>query len=120
MAGAERLNLLGEPPPKKITRAGLHAAHAAASPAEVDVLAWASHFGFGAAAGATYALLVGDRRPSLASGLLFGTAVWALSYAGWVPALDIMPAPSRDRPMRPEVMLAAHWVYGASLARALR
>ncbi len=120
MAGGERLHMLGEPPPRKITRAGVRAVNGSATGAEVDALSWASHFAFGAVMGAAYGLLVGDRRPSIASGILFGTAVWAVSYAGWVPALGIMPSPSRDRPLRPEVMLVAHWAYGASLARRLQ
>ena len=120
MAGGERLHMLGEPPPRKITRAGVRAVNGSATKGELDALSWVSHFAFGAAMGAAYGLLVGDRRPSIASGVLFGTAVWAVSYAGWVPAMGIMASPSHDRPMRPEVMLVAHWAYGASLARRLR
>ena len=30
-----------------------------------------------------------------------------------------MPPPERDRPGRPEAMLAAHWVYGGVLAMLL-
>ena len=50
---------------------------------------------------------------------LFGIAVWAVSYAGWVPKLGLMQPPSRDRPGRPTAMILAHLVYGATLG-ALR
>jgi hypothetical protein len=122
MAGAQRAHLLGEPPPRKITRAALRelAPSLAKSPRSLDAAALASHFGFGAAMGALYAVALRGRRPSVLSGVLFGSAVWAASYAGWVPALDIMREPRRDRPGRPESMLVSHWVFGATLARTLR
>ena len=53
--------------------------------------------------------------PTVPAGILFGTAVWLVSYQGWVPALGIMAPPSRDRPGRPQAMLAAHLLYGAVL-----
>jgi uncharacterized membrane protein YagU involved in acid resistance len=120
MAGAHRAHLLGEPPPRKITRAALRkvAPRAARDPVTVDAATIVTHLGFGASMGAVYALLA--RRPSLASGVLFGTAVWAVSYAGWAPALHVMPWPDRDRAGRPSSMLVSHWVYGATLAKTLR
>ena len=44
-----------------------------------------------------------------------GEAVYAVSYAGWVPALGALPPADRDRPSRQLVMAAAHLVYGAVL-----
>ena len=49
------------------------------------------------------------------AGALYATGIWLVSYQGWVPALGIMPAASRDRRGRVATMLAAHWVYGAAL-----
>jgi hypothetical protein len=120
MAAAHHAHLLGEPPPKKITRAALREVGTplARRPLVVDAAAIAAHVGFGAGMGALYALV--SRRPSAASGVLFGSAVWLVSYAGWVPALGIMAPPAEDRPGRPSSMLLSHWVFGATLARTLR
>ncbi|GAC1326985.1 MAG: hypothetical protein NVSMB17_00430 [Candidatus Dormibacteria bacterium] len=127
MFGARRAGLMGEMPPEKITAHALKAAGVDAHPVLQDVLASGLHLGFGAAAGAIYGAgegRVAPRVPPLARGLLFGSAIWGVSYAGWVPALGIMAMPPRDRAGRPQAMLAAHWVYGLCLAemtsRALR
>jgi hypothetical protein len=113
MLAAQRRGWLGEAPPKKITKALLD------PPTGTKRLATAfTHFGFGAAAGAIYGW-VRARPPGPARGALegagFGTAVWAASYAGWVPALGILPPPQDDRPDRQATMLVAHWVFGATL-----
>jgi NAD(P)-dependent dehydrogenase (short-subunit alcohol dehydrogenase family) len=85
----------------------------------LDVAALGAHFGFGASMGALYGLLP-ERAQTRGGGGLFGVAVWALNYAGWLPQVGLMPEPSRDRRGRPSAMIAAHWVFGRSLARAYR
>ncbi|MBN8611318.1 MAG: hypothetical protein J0L92_12065 [Deltaproteobacteria bacterium] len=122
MATAARHGRLGEPPPKKITRAALKrvAPEAAREPLTVWVATAASHLAFGAATGVAYALLHPEPRPTLSSGLRFGSFVWLASYAGWVPALGIMPMPANDKRGRPSAMLAAHWAFGATLVMTLR
>jgi hypothetical protein len=80
-----------------------------------------AHFGYGAAWGAAYALL----RPLLpgppvASGLLFGGALWALGYLGVMPAMGLYPPPERDDPARAVALVAAHAVYGLTTAGAAR
>lgn len=122
MAGAHRAHLLGEPPPRKITRAAMRkvAPRVARDPLALDAASIAMHVGFGAGMGALYAVLARGRRPSTTSGVLFGTAVWAVSYMGWVPAMHIMPEPSNDRAGRPTSMLVSHWIYGATLSKTLR
>jgi hypothetical protein len=80
--------------------------------------AWlAAHAGYGMACGVVYALA----RPLLprsdvAAGLLFGGAVWAVSYLGLMPALELYPQVDDDTPRRTAVMIAAHAVFGTSLA----
>jgi hypothetical protein len=119
MLGARRAGWLGEPPPRRITwralRRGLGPVRAwgARNPASV-----ATHLAFGAAAGslfeAGYARWGRSGSGPLA-GAAFGAAVWLVSYAGWIPALGLLPPPHRDRPGRQGWMLAAHLVYGAVL-----
>lgn len=74
-----------------------------------------AHFGFGAFAGALYASL-----PQRMSGMLFGVAVWAGSYLGWLPALGILKPATRHPPERNLLMLAVHLVWGLTLAGSLR
>lgn len=117
---ARKLGVLGEAPPKKITKAAFEAADVAPSRATTSAATVVAHYGFGAATGALFGLTcaLGLWKPTALSGAIFGTLVWATSYLGWVPALGIMPPAHRDRPGRPAAMIAAHWVYGVSLAGA--
>jgi len=119
MFAGRRAGLLGRMPPEKITARALDRLGVRRTRGTQDALASLLHLAFGAGAGAAFE--VGRRRarlpmPAWLQGLAFGTAVWTVSYAGWVPALGIMQPPQRDRPGRPATMLAAHWVYGALLA----
>jgi len=119
MFAARRAGMMGEMPPEKITARALGAAHLGGHRRLQDVLASGFHLAFGAAAGAIYGAAenrVATRLPAPVRGLVFGSAIWGVSYAGWVPALGIMRMPASDRSGRPQAMLAAHWVYGLSLA----
>lgn len=74
-----------------------------------------SHFGFGAGAGALFALPSVNRL----GGARYGLAVWAASYLGWLPALGIL-TPATDHPLRRNVlMVGAHIVWGLVLQRSL-
>jgi hypothetical protein len=48
-------------------------------------------------------------------GIAFGLGVWATSYRGWIPALDMLPPEQRRGRAGTAVMIAAHTVYGATL-----
>ncbi|WP_011582821.1 MULTISPECIES: hypothetical protein [Chelativorans] len=74
-----------------------------------------AHFGFGALAGGIYACLT-PRRPN---GVLYGLAVWAGSYFGWIPALGMLKPATRHPAARNLLMLAAHVIWGAALAAGL-
>lgn len=119
MAAAAKLGLLGTSPPELITAAALDATDMRDQGEETPgALVALTHLGFGVGAGALFALL--HRRLRLpigpaVHGVVFASLVWALSYKGWVPALNIMPPPERDRPGRPVTMLLAHWVFGWTL-----
>lgn len=60
-------------------------------------------------------------RPAVSLGVSHGLAVYALSYKGWIPALEILPSPQRDRPGGPAAR-RSRWpdvVYGAVLGRLI-
>jgi hypothetical protein len=128
MLAAKRLGFTGELPPERITRRAFEAAvDEPPSDASEDAAVAAAHIGFGALAGAVFALPMvwtgAERRsiPIVASaGILYATGIWLVSYQGWVPALGIMPPASRDRRGRVVTMLVAHWVYGAALGALAR
>jgi hypothetical protein len=109
----------GELPPKRLVR---RLARRAGIPARrhgpgTQIASAAAHLGFGASAGALYGTVV--RRSSLPRATAFALAIWAVSYAGWVPALGLLPPPSRDNPRRAWTTLTAHVVYGSVLHLSL-
>jgi hypothetical protein len=118
----ERAGVVGELPPASVTRHALRAAGVDRPSQAAAVLAPIAHLGFGAVGGALYAMVrrVAPGVPGPPLGVLFGLAVWAVSYKGWIPALGILPPPEDDRPGRPAVMVAAHVVYGLVLGRSIR
>jgi uncharacterized membrane protein YagU involved in acid resistance len=75
-----------------------------------------SHFGFGAVAGALYyALLEPGLRWLPLRGQLYGMLVWLLSYAGWLPALNLFPDPAQTSRRRTVQLVLAHLAWGSSL-----
>lgn len=74
-----------------------------------------AHFGFGALAGALYGLL-----PRRVTGLLYGPAVWAASYLGWVPAAHLLVPATRHPIQRNLLMIVVHLVWGTCLAVGTR
>jgi hypothetical protein len=89
---------------------------------EREAATWVSHFAYGAAAGALYGAVAGERideHPVLA-GVGFGMAVWAGSYLGWLPAAGIL-SPATEHPARRNaLMIAAHAVWGACVGVAVQ
>jgi uncharacterized membrane protein YagU involved in acid resistance len=48
------------------------------------------------------------------TGPVYGLAVWAAGYAGWLPAMHILP-PTAQRPLgRNLLLITAHLVWGAA------
>ncbi|MBW3625283.1 MAG: DUF1440 domain-containing protein [Armatimonadetes bacterium] len=82
----------------------------------VKSLSALSHLGYGAFWGALYGLWSGNKNKNIARGMAFGLGVWAIGYAGWVPALGILNPPHREHRNREVRLLLAHLVYGAALA----
>jgi hypothetical protein len=120
MRVAQRAGWLGELPPRRITRLALRrAGQGGRSRRATSGLAALAHVGFGAAAGSAFEVTFAPRgRPhgrGPLAGAAFGAAIWLVSYAGWVPALRLLPPPPRDRPGRQAALVLAHLVYGATL-----
>lgn len=119
---AQRAGFIGKLPPEKITEAALDAIDLPREEPTEDALTTVSHFAYGAGCGVLFAALERGRlRPPAATlaGALFGTAVWFLSYEGWVPAAGVMPPAHRDDRGRQGTMLVAHWIFGGALGALL-
>lgn len=120
MRAAQAAGLLDRLPPRIIVDDAVDRAGAEETPAAArSIAATLAHVGYGMGCGALYAVgrrRIGLRRSGL-GGAAFGTLVWLVSYAGWLPALDILPPPTKDRPRRQLGMIAAHWVYGWVLGK---
>ena len=72
-----------------------------------------SHFAYGAAAGAGYALVARPLPlPAALKGILFGLVVWTVSYLGWLPSVSILPSATEQPQRRNALMIAAHVVWG--------
>ncbi len=120
MLTAQRLGLLGEQPPRKLSDR-LHDTIGTerADVGERRLGTAAIHLGIGAVAAAGQQVLRrGTRwpRPAGLWGAAFGGAFWAVNYGLVAPALNLMPPPWSDRPGRAPVMLAANVLYGALAA----
>ena len=118
MLAARKTGRMGKLPPERVTEAGLRVLRVQASERSENALSTAAHLGYGATVGALFAAAGSTVRlplPAPVTGALYGLAVWAAGYAGWMPALGIMPPPHRDRPDRQTAMVLSHLVYGAVL-----
>ncbi len=52
-------------------------------------------------------------QPAVLWGGAAGATLWALAYWVVAPVVGLLPPPDRDRPGRPQVMLASHVLWGA-------
>jgi hypothetical protein len=74
------------------------------------------HFAYGLAAGALYtAAFQRPEWPPVRKGMVYGIAVWAGSYFGWLRLFDRFRPAARQSPRRHALMAAAHLVWGAGL-----
>lgn len=114
MLAAGREGLMGRQPPEAIVRRAGALVGAEPRGQTADNLAALAHLGFGASTGAVLAALPASAHP-VRRGVLLSLGVYAVSYAGWVPALRALPTAGRDRPDRQRTMVLAHVVFGAVL-----
>lgn len=83
---------------------------------------WIVHYAYGIAWGGAFALAaraLGARAP-VASGLVFGTALWVISDEVLVPLFGFSRAPARYPATTHAKGLAAHLVYGVATDAAWR
>ncbi len=99
-------------PPRELTERFLPAPDST-----LPTLTVLAHFAYGAAAGALFSILP-QRRQGTGAG--YGVAVWALSYLGWIPALNVLKPATQHPPRRDLLMIAAHLVWGTALAAGTR
>ena len=81
-------------------------------------LTLAAHFAYGALVGAMIAAMNPDMKKK--TGAAAGAAVWAASYMGWIPAVGTLEPATKHPPRRNALMVAAHLVWGAATAAAMR
>ena len=75
-----------------------------------------SHFAYGTAVGSLFATMSPrDPARAVAAGAGFGVLVWAVSYLGLLPALDLHPPATREPTQRNGLMIGAHVIWGATL-----
>ena len=112
-------SLPGEParplPPREITEsiAAQAGVRDEVPEQEMQALTLAAHFGYGALCGALFGLMAPKNlAAAVPSGMAFGLTVWAGSYLGLLPALNIRHDARHDPPARNGLMIAAHLVWG--------
>jgi uncharacterized membrane protein YagU involved in acid resistance len=85
------------------------------SESEIEWLAMALHFGYGAFTGAIFGTMAPRHAGrGIVAGALFGVGVWTASYLGWLPAAGVRQSPRYDVPARTRLILASHVVWGAA------
>lgn len=83
---------------------------------ELVAVALIAHFGYGAATGALYPLFAKSVSfPSILKGIVFGLGVWAVSYLGFLPALQMKTTAPQEPRQRNLLMIVAHIIWGAVL-----
>jgi uncharacterized membrane protein YagU involved in acid resistance len=85
------------------------------------VASFVSHLGFGGAMGAMYGPLTRTVPfPSVLKGCVFGLVVWLIAYLGWLPAVGMSEAATRQPIQRNVLMITAHMVWGAVTGVVMR
>lgn len=85
------------------------------APERIGLLTNAMHWGYGTGWGAVYGLIQGTSPgPALRRGVLFGTAVWAMSYVTLVP-MGLYQPPWKYSPQELTMDISYHLAYGAGL-----
>lgn len=75
-----------------------------------------AHVGYGTAMGPMYSLFTKKVSfPAMLKGIVFGLGVWAGSYLGLLPALQMKTTAQQEPLQRNLLLIAAHIIWGATL-----
>lgn len=111
-------------PPSIITsQAARKAGQPPSSDKEHGVRTLVMHFGVGAGFGLLYGLstkVAGKRQSGPLRGIIFGLLVWAVSYLGIMPALNLYNSPDREPARRHAMMIVAHLIWGITTGQVYR
>jgi len=106
-------------PPAQITGEALRSVELAdnLSAEEAQIATVVNHFAYGAAMGAAFGCLPGQRSATSAAtaGVAYGLGVWGASYLGWLPATGLHAGATEETSERNAMMIAAHVVWGGAL-----
>ncbi|HKO15279.1 MAG TPA: hypothetical protein VJU87_03515 [Gemmatimonadaceae bacterium] len=75
--------------------------------------------GYGITFGALYAMLRPRPGNILAEAAALGLVTWAAGYLGWLPAAELMPPVTKQRPAQIAGPLVEHLVYGLAVVGGL-
>lgn len=100
-------------PPRLVTAGVIERIAPGWNPRQVPTVLWLpAHLLFGASVAAGYPRYRGARPASIASGCRFGLVVFLACYAGWLPALRILPPPQRLPSRQVGALIAGHLLWG--------
>jgi hypothetical protein len=118
IAVGQRLGLFRTAPPAEISRNAAEATRLPVAFRTASSRLWpVPHLVYGAGCGVLYSL-IRRRLPHsvLAAGPLYGAAVWAVGYSGYLPVLQLYPSPPDDLHPRATTMIIAHLLFGLTVA----
>jgi hypothetical protein len=72
--------------------------------------------GYGMTSGALYAAIRPRAASALLEGALLGIGVWAAGYLGWLPALELMPPVTKQKPKQVAAPIVHHVIFGIAAA----
>ncbi len=104
-------------PPEKLTQEVTERANIELDKPQLLGASLVAHLGYGASMGSLYNMFA--RKVELSAvvkGVVFGVAVWAASYLGWLPAANFSEAASEEPTKRNVLMIGAHIIWGVTTA----
>jgi putative membrane protein len=105
-----------ELPPTEITERATEKVGLDLDNTALQAVSTAAHISYGAVVGALYApLLQRLPFPGLAKGIVYGLAVWFISYLGLMPGLGVIEPAVKQPAQRNILMIIAHVVWGMVL-----
>lgn len=80
---------------------------------------WLAHLGYGAATASVFETVTRPLPiPAFLRGMLFAMGVWAGSYLGWLPALNVLPPATQQTGRRNMIMILSHLLWGSLIGLA--